>query len=255
MRVKISDADHQRWEVPLDVRERQLTSPPPPPEKLIVKESRTRNVVEITTAGSDLVFTLYKSSPFGFTITRKSNRGDILFDTRGAAPLVFKDQYIEISSKLPPSSSLYGLGEHTRKQLRLSPGRTYTLWNADIGSSNPDVNLYGSHPFYLDLRRPGRAHGVFLLNSNGMDVDYTGSRIAYKLIGGVLDFFFFGGPDPVSVLRQYTDVVGRPAPMPYWSFGNTNTNLLTLPSYKLPYQTLSSITVCKKNIVEKCLMI
>lgn len=237
--MKISDADHQRWEVPLDVGDRQLASPPLPPEKLVVKESRTRNIVDITTAGSDLVFTLYKSSPFGFTITRKSNRGDILFDTRGAAtPLVFKDQYIEISSNLPPSSSLYGLGEHTRKQLRLCPGRTYTLWNADIGSSNPDVNLYGSHPFYLDLRRPGRAHGVFLLNSNGMDVDYTGSRIAYKLIGGVLDFYFLGGPDPVSVIRQYTDLVGRPAPMPYWSFGtNTKTNLLILPIHKLLYNT------------------
>lgn len=31
-----------------------------------------------------------------------------------------------------------------------------------------DVNLYGSHPFYLVLEDGGLAHGVFLLNSNAM---------------------------------------------------------------------------------------
>lgn len=34
--------------------------------------------------------------------------------------------------------------------------------------SQPDVNLYGSHPFYLGLEDGGLAHGVFLLNSNAM---------------------------------------------------------------------------------------
>ena len=32
----------------------------------------------------------------------------------------------------------------------------------------PTVNLYGVHPFYLGLEQDGRAHGVFLLNSNAM---------------------------------------------------------------------------------------
>ena len=34
--------------------------------------------------------------------------------------------------------------------------------------SQPNVNLYGSHPFYLVLEDGGLAHGVFLLNSNAM---------------------------------------------------------------------------------------
>lgn len=29
-------------------------------------------------------------------------------------------------------------------------------------------NVYGSHPFYLLLEKPGYSHGVFLLNSNAM---------------------------------------------------------------------------------------
>ena len=48
--------------------------------------------------------------------------------------------------------------------------------------SSPD----GSHPFYLDLRPSGSAHGVFLRNSNGMDVTITKNpaSLNYRVIGG-----------------------------------------------------------------------
>ena len=43
----------------------------------------------------------------------------------------------------------------------------------------------GSHPFYLDLRSSsGNSHGVYLRNSNGMDVILTADSLTYNVIGG-----------------------------------------------------------------------
>ena len=49
-----------------------------------------------------------------------------------------------------------------------------------FNSFDPD----GFHPFYLELREPGQAHGVFLRNSNGMDILLGSSSLTYRVIGG-----------------------------------------------------------------------
>ncbi|VAI79986.1 unnamed protein product [Triticum turgidum subsp. durum] len=215
LRVRITDGDRPRWEVPQDIIPRPAPEDDlhnaPPASSTPLQGSRV-----LSAAGSDLVLTVH-ASPFRFTVSRRST-GDVLFDT--APGLVFRDKYLEVTSALPAGrASLYGLGEQTKGSFRLRHNDTFTLWNADIGAAHVDVNLYGAHPFYMDVRPPGAAHGVLLLSSNGMDVLYGGSYVTYKVIGGVLDFYFFAGPSPLAVVDQYTQLIGRPAPMPYWSFG------------------------------------
>lgn len=174
----------------------------------------------------------YTDEPFGFAITRRSN-GEVLFNStpstdEKAIPsfnnLVFKDQYLEISTQLPKDSAIFGLGEGTHPAgLRLAKGHTYTLWATDIGSYNEDIDLYGSYPFYVDVRKGGLVHGVQLVNSNGMDCVYGDEALTFRVIGGILDLYFFAGPSPRAVMDQYTQFVGRPAPMPYWTLGKNIT--------------------------------
>ena len=59
----------------------------------------------------------------------------------------------------------------------------------------------------------------FLLNSNAMDVLLNPGAVTYRVVGGILEFYVFLGPSQVEVTQQYWQVIGKPAMMPYWSFG------------------------------------
>lgn len=72
------------------------------------------------------------------------------------------------------------------------------------------------------LHADGSASGIFLMNSNGMDIVLTETSLSFRAIGGILDLYFFPGPSPAAVLEQYTAVVGRPAMPPAWALGFHN---------------------------------
>ena len=62
----------------------------------------------------------------------------------------------------------------------------FKLYNEyNIKSSSVYCGTDGSHPFYLDQRTSGKAHGVFLRNSNGMDVILDDTSLTYNVIGGI----------------------------------------------------------------------
>ncbi|XP_068764111.1 lysosomal alpha-glucosidase-like isoform X5 [Struthio camelus] len=192
LHLKITDAANPRYEVPLEV-----------PQAMKRAENPIYSVE-------------FSRDPFGVLLRRRAT-GTVLLNTT-VAPLIFADQFLQISTALP-SPFLYGLGEHRSNLLHSLNWSTLTLWARDV-SPMESFNLYGAHPFYLVMEQGGDAHGVFLLNSNAMEVALQPApALTWRTIGGVLDFYIFLGPDPNMVIQQYQQVIGFPAMPPLWGLG------------------------------------
>ncbi|MBZ3891739.1 Lysosomal alpha-glucosidase [Sciurus carolinensis] len=172
-------------------------------------------------ARSPLYSVEFSEEPFGVVVRRKLD-GRVLLNTT-VAPLFFADQFLQLSTSLP-SRYVVGLAEHLSPLMLGTNWTKISLWNRDLAPT-PSANLYGSHPFYLSLEESGLAHGVFLLNSNAMDVVLQPSpALSWRSTGGILDVYVFVGPEPKSVVQQYLDVVGvlpagYPFMPPYWGLG------------------------------------
>ncbi|KAF5371361.1 hypothetical protein D9615_009680 [Tricholomella constricta] len=237
LRVNIFDRERQQYTIPDSV----IARPPISNTSLATK--------------SDLVFN-YEPSPFAFWITRRSQpRAPPLFDTRISSlptaptgpviatdnstilngfPLVFEKQYLQLTSALPLDANIYGLGEVVassgfRRNIGVNGGSIQTMWARDVADP-VDENIYGAHPIYLEHRydeatKESHSHGVFLMSAAGGDVllltpqRSETSLVQYRMIGGVLDFYFFSGPSPMSVIEQYGALIGFPTWQPAWGFG------------------------------------
>uniref|UniRef100_A0AAX7UXJ2 alpha-glucosidase n=1 Tax=Astatotilapia calliptera TaxID=8154 RepID=A0AAX7UXJ2_ASTCA len=193
----IYDPNNKRFEVP---HEHILSLNPTP-------SSPINNTLQIT------------QKPFGLTVRREENQ-NVVFDTR-MAPIVFEDQYIQLSAKLP-SHNIYGLGEHVHRQYRHDTNwRTWPIFTRDAFPNGGTHNLYGHYPFFLCLEdNSGKSFGVFLLNSNAMDVTLQPApAVTYRTIGGVLDFYIFFGDTPEQVVHEFLELIGKPVIPAYWSLG------------------------------------
>ncbi|KAL4903173.1 Alpha/beta-glucosidase agdC [Aspergillus multicolor] len=205
LHVKIYDADENVYQVPESVF---------PQPALDDKDGAAEST-------PDLKFS-YEESPFSFAVSRASS-GETLFNTSGNN-LIFQSQYVNLRTSLPQNPNLYGLGEHSDPLRLNTTNYIRTIWNRDAYMIPAGTNLYGAHPVYLDHRGETGTHGVFLLNSNGMDVkidqDDDGEQyLEYNVIGGIVDLYVFAGPSPKDVSAQYAQVAGLPAMVPYWGFG------------------------------------
>lgn len=105
--------------------------------------------------------------------------------------------------------------------------------------STAGTNLYGSHPVYFDHRQSG-THGVFLLNSNGMDININRTEIneqylQFNVLGGIIDLYVVAGPTPIETAKQYTAIVGKPLSVPYWALGFHNCRYVSFLYYLCPY--------------------
>ncbi|RHY32514.1 hypothetical protein DYB32_002497 [Aphanomyces invadans] len=208
VRVRIFDPIFRRYEVPLPLANASS-----------MHDHKRLFEVSVTKA------------PFGIAITRLATN-EVLFNSTPVAswngPLVISNQFLELSTRVLTTPKLFGLGEHVGRLVNPARGDHYTLWTRDrlanAGNAHTAAggdNEYGVHPFYIRVEdtNPTLAHGVFLLNSNAMEVVASPTAITFRTVGGILDLFVFLGPSPRDVVAQYTALVGRPAMPPYWALG------------------------------------
>ncbi|KAM9481823.1 sucrase-isomaltase, intestinal [Clarias gariepinus] len=197
LRFKITDANKPRFEVP---------------------HEHIQSLSSSLNGPLKYEFELLKS-PFGVRVRRASNK-KVLFDT-SIGPLVFANQYLQLSAKLS-SDNIYGLGEHVHKNFRHDiKWKTWPIFARDAFPNGGTHNLYGHYPFFMCLEdESGESFGVFLMNSNAMEVTLQPApAVTYRTIGGVLDFYILLGDTPEAIVQQFTELVGRPTIPPYWALG------------------------------------
>lgn len=185
--------------------------------------------------GELLFFTLTEEGLL--TVGRRST-GAVIFQT-DLTKLIFADQFIQLNTKLN-SPFVYGLGEHYDTFLKKADAyRVYSMFNHDRFPQPQGRKTYGAFPIYVNLdSNEEHAHGVYLKNSNGMDVVIQSDQsITFRTIGGILDFYFFAGPKPYDVARQLQSLVGLPDMPPRWALGFhlCRYNYNTLEKTKLVY--------------------
>ncbi|KAJ8583907.1 hypothetical protein M405DRAFT_827759 [Rhizopogon salebrosus TDB-379] len=130
-----------------------------------------------------------------------------------------------------PACNAYGLDiSYLSIEVTYQSQSTLHVKIYDTANQQFTIPEYGTHPIYLEHRynaTTGKASssGVLLLGAAGSDIFLqtpAGSKVSlieYRLIGGILDFYFFSGPTDAEVIAQYGSIIGYPMWQPAWGFG------------------------------------
>lgn len=144
------------------------------------------------------------------------NRNVNAGDAKGLAWITGPDgaTYMRAQLNINVGEQIYGLGE------RFTPfvknGQTVDIWNKDGGTSSDQS--YKNVPFYLS----SEGYGVFVNHPEEVSFEIGSevvSKSQFSVRGEYLDYYIINGPTPKEVINRYTDLTGKPALPPAWSFG------------------------------------
>ncbi|NCB92344.1 MAG: alpha-xylosidase [Clostridia bacterium] len=109
---------------------------------------------------------------------------------------------------------IYGMGERFTPFVR--NGQTVEMWNEDGGTASEIA--YKNIPFYIT----NKGYGVLVDNEGDVSFEVASEkveRIQFSLPGERLDYYVINGHDAKGTIRKYTELTGKPALPPAWSFG------------------------------------
>ncbi len=136
----------------------------------------------------------------------------------------FDDGQMRWTCALPEKTNFYGFGEHTQAMNKLGEFLPLWNWDPDMGHGPQTGRMYAQIPFYLSVStETGKASGLLVDHTGEIAMDMGHSdegEIQIAVQGDSLTLYFFSGPTPADVLRQYTDVTGRMQLPPLWALGH-----------------------------------
>ncbi len=122
--------------------------------------------------------------------------------------------YIREMLNIGVGEYIYGFGE--KFSTFVKNGQTVEVWNNDGGTCSEQS--YKSIPFYVS----SQGYGVFVNHPEKVTFEVaseTVSKVAFAVQGQRMEYFVFGGETVADVLRGYTDLTGKPALPPAYTFG------------------------------------
>jgi alpha-glucosidase len=155
-----------------------------------------------------------------FRLAFYNRNGKLISKDADAGGITWDGPRVRCWKSMPEDEHYFGLGEESNRLDKR--GRSYVMWNTDPDGFDAATNpLYQSVPFFIGLRQ-GRAYGLFLDNTYHSSFDFGVEEhdlYSFGAEGGELNYYFFAGPTPRSVVSRFTELVGRSPLPPRWSIG------------------------------------
>ncbi|HEY6287438.1 MAG TPA: TIM-barrel domain-containing protein, partial [Ktedonobacteraceae bacterium] len=130
---------------------------------------------------------------------------------------------IRLIRPLASREQIYGLGERTGTMNKR--GHAFPIWNVDPPRphNSETMTMYTSIPFYLSLHiEDGSAYGILIDHTGRVDMDLGlthDTEVSVTVQGDSFIAYFFAGPTPGDVLRQYSELTGHMPLPPRWALG------------------------------------
>lgn len=135
-------------------------------------------------------------------------------DTFWSYPADTHTAYMREQLTLGVGEYIYGFGEKFTPFVK--NGQTVQIWNADGGTCCDQS--YKSIPFYAS----SNGYGIFVNSSDNVSFEVasdTVSKVSITVPGENIEYFVIGGENLEEVIASYTDLTGKPALPPAYTFG------------------------------------
>lgn len=127
---------------------------------------------------------------------------------------------VKMSKVSHDGESYFGLGDKSNN-LNLK-GKRFENWVTDSYAYGKETDpIYKAIPFYTGLYNK-KAYGIFFDNTFRTFFDFAQERryvTSFWAQGGEMNYYFIYGPKMVDVVKNYTELTGKPKLPPLWALG------------------------------------